>query len=82
MGTDAGEGCGWVGDVNPLYDGVQRCVDKILPLSFHPHEHPGSVDAMSDEGDAPSPDATLGVFLIGIALASVYGFFPILPRIP
>ncbi|KAL1705795.1 hypothetical protein EV121DRAFT_202814 [Schizophyllum commune] len=27
---------------------------------------------MSDEGDAPSPDATLGVFLIGIALASVY----------
>ncbi|KAI5896233.1 uncharacterized protein SCHCODRAFT_02614306 [Schizophyllum commune H4-8] len=27
---------------------------------------------MSDEGNAPSPDATLGVFLIGIALASVY----------
>ncbi|KAL1659298.1 hypothetical protein GGF50DRAFT_120033 [Schizophyllum commune] len=27
---------------------------------------------MSDEGDAPSPNATLGVFLIGIALASVY----------
>ncbi|KAL1733483.1 hypothetical protein EV714DRAFT_204589 [Schizophyllum commune] len=27
---------------------------------------------MSDEGYAPSPDATFGVFLIGIALASVY----------
>ena len=82
MGTDAGDGCEWVGDVNPLYDGVQRCVDKFSSFPLTPTNILDQRTRMSDEGDAPSPDATLGVFLIGIALASVYGLLPILPRIP